>query len=512
MLLQRLEYQCLTLLSFQRRQKETTASVLNHPIPLAYKQTLAPSFPSLPFLSNSGSPSSRLRATGQDASDPVAADSYDPHVKACMQSLIASYLNYRGYSDTARSFRKQREEERKQWRDVLSESSASFAAAAANANSEALAGAPSGSSTPAKKKSKKKAEGGSKKLLKSALRTTLSIDKEAGNESQMEVEDGQSKVGPPLDEDEEMQSATEQSSSSTAKPSRSASVRDDYMTTDAKHNLSKMDDLEADEAELEDTLHRQDICSALRRGRIDYAMQQVEEHYPGVVHPSSREDLKTMLTGMTSPEQDDLKRRRADLLFRLRCRKFVELVLASAMVAEDDPTDIAMDTELDEDEQVASQLISANVTSAHAASSDAPYANGSLKGKGKAEDAGFMERSQVSFEQVLSYGSQLNSLYPATNASTPPYILSKLKLLFSLVAYSNPGDLASHGNKAIYELTRQEERDELAEDVNKAMLESKGQPGIPRLELIYKQAHAVRDVLGDVFGDGRAALLGSAVE
>lgn len=431
-----------------------------------------------------------------------------------MQNLIASYLNYRGYSDTARSFRKQREEERKQWRDVVAESSASFATATAAATagtSESLPTGLSGSSTPVKKKGKKKAEGGSKKLLKSALRTTLSTGNEAGNDSL--VDNGDSR---PVnaDEDEEMQSAAEQSSS-TARPSRSASVRDDYMTTDVKGNSSTIDDLDADEAELEDTLHRQDICSALRRGRIDYAMQEIEEQYPGVIHPSSRDSLEAMLNGSKDSQENDKKIRRADLLFRLRCRKFVELVLASTSAEPDEEgSDAKMEVEQedDEDEQVASQLISSNGMILRSASTAGDTTSSSQKGKGKANQAALGEQANVSFDQVLAYGSQLNALYPATSPATSPQILAKLKLLFSLVAYANPADLASHGNKDIYDLTRQEERDKLAEDVNKAMLESKGQPGIPHLELIYKQAHTVRDFLGSVYEDGRAAFVTNVVD
>lgn len=429
-----------------------------------------------------------------------------------MQNLIASYLNYRGYSETARSFRKQREEERNQWKEVVEASSASCAILATS-NNETPPTGPSGSSTPAKKKGKKKAENGSKKLLKSALRTTLSTNNEDNGESQMDTEETQPRVEPVGDEDEEMQSATEQSSS-TAKPSRSVSVRDDYMTTDVKRNGSGMDDLEADEAELEDTLHRQDICLALRKGWIDYAMQKIEDHYPGVIHPSSKDTLESMLNGTKPTDQDEKKRKRAELLFRLRCRKFVELVLASTAATEQDGSDSSMEAEQDddEDEQIASQLIPANSASPAAASLDEHYSSSARKGKGKANQASVDVQAEVSFEQVLSYGSQLNTLYPSTDPSTSPQILPKLKLLFSLVAYANPADLASHGNKDIYNLTRQEERDKLAEDVNKAMLESKGQPGIPHLELIYKQAHTVRNVLGDVFGDGRAALVGSILD
>lgn len=496
---------CLQLVSrvayhiavLQRRQRETTASVLSHPIPLSYKRALAPSFPPLPSTYTSGSAAS---SSTLSTADPTATDNDDPHVKACMQNLIASYLNYRGYSDTARSFRKQREVERKQWRDVVAESSTSYASSTTPATGDATSTGISGSSTPAKKKGKKKAEGGSKKLLKSALRTTLTDNdtSQAGTgEAQMRAEAGG-------DEDEDMQSASDLDKSlSRSTPS---GLRDDYMTTDVKATSANLDDLEADEAELEDTLHRQDICSALRKGRIDYAMRQIEDHYPGVILPSSKENLEAMLNGRSSTDDEEKKRKRADLLFKLRCRKFVELVLASSAEAEEEEADVEMDAEPeDEDEQVASQLIS----SAGAAAESATSAH---KGKGKANTIEDVGPSNVTFDQVLAYGAQLNSLYPPTSPNTSAQVLSHLKLLFSLVAYANPADLNSHGNKAIYELTRQEERDKLAEQVNKAMLESKGQPGMPHLELIYKQAHAVRNVLGDVFGDGRAALLGSVVD
>ncbi|KAK9899895.1 SPRY-domain-containing protein [Cystobasidium minutum MCA 4210] len=480
----------------KRRQRESTASVLSHPIPLSYKRALAPSFPSLPTVYPVASTSTA------SIDDPT--DNDDPHVKACMENLIASYLNYRGYSDTARSFRKQRENERKQWRDVVAESSVSNAASTSITTGDATSTVASGSSTPAKKKGKKKSEGGSKKLLKSALRTTLGDNDSGMSTPQMASQEDQAQSGAAgQDEDEDMQAASDLDRSlSRATP---AGVQDDYMTTDVKRNPSSMDDLEADEAELEDTLHRQDICSALRKGRIDYAMREIEDHYPGVILPSSKENLEAMLNGKALTGQEEKKRKRADLLFKLRCRKFVELVLASAAEADrnEDDVDMEAEPEDDEDEQVASQLISSNGAPADSAST-------LQKGKGKlTANSGTDGRTEVTFDQVLAYGAQLNSLYPPNDPNTSPRVLSHLKLLFSLVAYANPADLSSHGNKAIYDLTRQEERDKLAEEVNKAMLESKGQPGIPHLELVYKQAHAVRNVLADMFGDGRAALLES---
>lgn len=494
----------------QRRRRETTATVLEQRIPLSFKQTLAPSFPPLPSCSTPSTSSGSKPDTSQQASN----DNDDPHLQACMQNLIASYLNYRGYSETARSFRKQREAERHLWRDVVSELAASYAATVAAASaSDGPTNGVSGSSTPAKKKGKRKSEGGSKKLLKSALRTTLAGSEQA-SEVPMDTEDSQTRIEPVMDDDDEMQSTSElDKSTSRATPT---GVRDDLMTTDVKKSSTGMDDLEADEAELEDTLHRQNVCSALRRGDVDLAMREIEDHYPGVILPSARDSLRAMLNGKHDSNNDEAcKLRRTELLFKLRCRKFVELVLASSAIdgTKEDDADMEAEFEEDEDEQIASQLISSNGSSPQVVTAE-NHALSSNKGKGKAAGSSEAGNStpQVSFDQVLSYGSQLNSLYPANDPNTPPHVLSQLKLLFSLVAYANPADLSSHGNKAIYELTRQDERDRLAEEVNKAMLESKGQPGIPHLELIYKQAHTVRNVLGDVFGDGRAALLGDVVD
>lgn len=504
-----------------------TTSILSTPIPSTFKQALAPGFPQLPNgPSNKTTPSTSTRMSSFTTPGFVShsdVDDDDPHLKACLQNLVASYLNHRGYSDTARSFRKQRQEERTQWKDLITQSaiaaSTSTVAGVGGGlqNGDSASNEASGTQTPVKKKSKKKGETSSKKLLKSALRTTLApTSAKDDDDSQMDTEEVQE--GDSLE-------TSRRDDSGIGGDVTLHQVPDDLLLSDVKGKGAYDYHLDADEAELMDTLRRQDVCAALRRGNIDYAMQQLDEHYPAVLHPSPDDKLRAMLNGNSSGkstldiDSEEGAHRRAELLFRLRCRNFVELVLASAASAKlEDPSssggkDAAMegDADDDEDEQVASQLLSSNgLAKINATAGNSTSTVSSTADENDAK-AAITSQPAVSLEQVLQYGAKLNSLYPAKGPNVPPRVLAKLKTVFSLVAYADPADLSSHGNIEVYNLTRQEERDELAEVVNKAMLESKGQPGIPHLELVHRQAFAVRNALGDVFGVGAAALVGDVV-
>jgi hypothetical protein len=244
---------------------------------------------------------------------------------------------------------------------------------------------------------------------------------------------------------------------------------------------------EQEEQEHQDMLQRQRICSAVRTGDIDIALSELQTSYPTVLKPSSSTTTSSSAEiANGSSETDPVK---FDLLFRLRCQKFVELVLAShsgsatspASTASVDGEEQDMDvdrneegdddeSDVEEDEEIASALIPSRRSASVKETNDARSPKDTP--------------ASISMEDVLSYGAELNALYASppstTHASSVLFngeklaqtqqqsqaLRDHLSLVFSLVAYSDLNDLKGK----VGEICSQDARESLAEDVNSAML------------------------------------------
>jgi len=244
---------------------------------------------------------------------------------------------------------------------------------------------------------------------------------------------------------------------------------------------------EQEEQEHQDMLQRQKICSAVRTGNIDIALSELQTSYPAVLRPSSSTTTSSSAEAANgSSETDPVK---VDLLFRLRCQKFVELVLAShsgpatspasTTSANGEEQDMDVDrneegdddeSDVEEDEEIASALIPSRRSASVKETNDARSPKDTP--------------ASISMEDVLSYGAELNALYASppstTHASSVLFngetftqtkqqsqaLRDHLSLVFSLVAYSNLNDLKGQ----IGEICSQDAKKILAEDVNSAML------------------------------------------
>jgi len=245
---------------------------------------------------------------------------------------------------------------------------------------------------------------------------------------------------------------------------------------------------EQEEQEHQDMLQRQRICSAVRTGNIDIALSEVQTSYPGVLRPSSSATISSSSAEIAngSSETDPIK---CDLLFRLRCQKFVELVLASHSGSMSSPASTASvngeeqnmdvdgndeghddESDVEEDEEIASALIPSRRSASVKETNDARSPKDTP--------------ASISMEDVLSYGAELNALYASppstTHASSVLFngeklaqtqqqsqaLRDHLTLVFSLVAYSDLNDLKGK----VGEICSQDARESLAEDVNSAML------------------------------------------
>ena len=417
-------------------------------------------------------------STGEEskAASSSPAGTLDPRLSSTLESLVSGYLNHHGYAETSRAFRRQREVERANWADLLLPRAAdpdqSVAAISRvemdeeGDESQAASGGKTKVRSSGKSSSKKSSkEGKSKsgnlgkskkdkgdaeatKTMGSAVRTTL----DSGERSDVDLVH------------------SEEAGATTNTADGSVAIQDDLMMSDVPATNGREKNLdEQEEAELRDTARRQQICRSIVTGKIDAATADLKEYYPSVLHPSN--NLGSLSGTMALPASDSsatsgntkttipVQGRKAeegmDILFRLRCRKFVELVLASAKSGSQD-AEMEGDESDEEDEQVASALIPSRNTS--------PSRPSRSKGKGPAMQVEERDDDDSAVEDVLTYGARLNALYPRSLLS--PETRNYLNTIFSLVAFNDPASQPGE----IGQLCRQERRSELADAVNKAIL------------------------------------------
>ncbi|GJE96818.1 SPRY-domain-containing protein [Phanerochaete sordida] len=244
------------------------------------------------------------------------------------------------------------------------------------------------------------------------------------------------------------------------------------------------------DAEL-DLRARIDIVNAVLKGDIDTAIVQTQEHHPVV-----------------------LEREQGLMLFKLRCRKFVELILEASdalkRVQVDEkatshpeklvePASDTMDGlgAMDVDDPSPEALTSASSLdgSVPPAARDSGHHPSALRGASPAPASAAQARAAL--EKAIEYGQRLEADY---RGDLRAEVRSHLKRTFGVVAFADP--LAAGGEVA--EMAGQEARARLANELNQAILESQGKPAHPALETLYRQTAACVVQLG-LLGAGSAA-------
>ena len=462
----------------QRRRQEVTQEVLQWGIPSTLLDTLAASRPTAAQQAASSSASTLLPIS---TSSSTSASILDPRLNSTLESLVSGYLNHHGFAETSRAFRRQREAEKDNWADLLvpgraaglgsrpivplqgeeeDEGDDSQAGAAGSKAKGKSSGKKSGKEGKGKssystgsKLKKEKSDTHTFKTMGSAVRTTL----DSGERSDVDLVHSQERA----------------TQTSPADDKNAPALPDDLMMSDVPSG--KTSDSDVEEQELQDTARRQSICQSILDGAIDAATADLEEYYPSVLHPSNNtgslsgtmalpalDPSETSARNPQLPMQGRKAEEGMDILFRLRCRKFVELVLASTndRLEGEGEEDVDMQPESsgsdEEDEQVASALIPSRHNS--------PIRPSASKGKGKARQQQDSDDSAAAVEDVLMYGARLNALYPRSLSS--PETRNYLNTIFSLVAFNDPASQPGE----IGRLCQQERRLELADAVNKAML------------------------------------------
>jgi len=178
-------------------------------------------------------------------------------------------------------------------------------------------------------------------------------------------------------------------------------------------------------------------------------------------------DVDNALSDTTAAFPTVLEREQGLMLFKLRCRKFVELIL--------DAADALKRTQEERPDGLSNWALSAPA-----------------------------ETAQTSLANALAYGQQLELDY---KDDTRPEIAAYLKRTFSVVAYGDPLNVAGEVGR----IAGQESRNILAMEMNEAILEVLGKPTQPTLEYIYRQTSACLAQLG-LMGVGSAVFADPAKE
>ncbi|GAA6031488.1 hypothetical protein JCM8097_006480 [Rhodosporidiobolus ruineniae] len=213
---------------------------------------------------------------------------------------------------------------------------------------------------------------------------------------------------------------------------------------------------------------RAQIRTAATSGHAQLALSLLETHYPAVLTEQGEED--------------------GGVLFKLRCRVFIEAVLALSKANKEgistDASSEGKDTAMDDaasavNPDPAGETFTTPPTSP--TSSSAPP-------------------SPPTLDALLSLGRELHAAY---SAEPRPRVRDELQAVLGLMAYQDPEADASGRTR---ECLRRSEREKVADEVNRAVLLASHLPPIPALEHLYRHTVASVQLAGDL-GSGAAALV-----
>ncbi|GAA5833763.1 hypothetical protein JCM3766R1_000091 [Sporobolomyces carnicolor] len=182
------------------------------------------------------------------------------------------------------------------------------------------------------------------------------------------------------------------------------------------------------------------------------ALELVQEHYPAVLEEGADDD---------------------DLVFKLKCRVFVEAVLAYSRF------------------DAATPMPNKGKSKAHAADDQDADMSSSVTSAA----------STVSIDELLSLGRSLHSAY---SSSPSPSVQAELQATLGLMAYRDPEKEAAEGRAR--RIVRGEEKDRVVERLNRAILKASNLPPQPTLELMFRHAIATVEYAAEL-GSGGAALV-----
>ncbi|CAJ0754870.1 5518_t:CDS:10 [Entrophospora sp. SA101] len=213
-----------------------------------------------------------------------------------------------------------------------------------------------------------------------------------------------------------------------------------------------------------DMLNRQRIRDSVLKGDIDDAIKLTNKFYPSVL-----------------PSNDDI-------LFQLRCRKFIEMMreCAGSQIMSSDEDDVAIKKDKKLNDYELNLLEDDNLSNKNKKTlkrRKGPEVN--LNGLGGM------------IESAVRFGQELQDDY---RDDTREEVKKKLLETFSLLAYTDPRE------SVVSYLLDPSEREPVANALNSAILVSQGKPAIPPLEQIYRQTSVALNELSRN-GVGSSALV-----
>ncbi|PPQ67376.1 hypothetical protein CVT25_005955 [Psilocybe cyanescens] len=234
---------------------------------------------------------------------------------------------------------------------------------------------------------------------------------------------------------------------------------------------------------------RTNIVNSVLAGNIDFAMEALQEHYPTVL------------------EADDHL-----FLFKLRCRKFVELILETAEMKKKMKVMRARETERRKDVDPvqtawAEEEMDIDINDDQLASPSPPrtsyghfsetHTNFGTVGPGSVFTDDIPSHYESALNAAILYGQTLSN---DCQSDTRPELQQLFKQTFGIVAWEDP--LEAGG--PIADLAGHDSRVALAHEVNQAILKSQGRPAQPALETLYRHTSVCVNQLG-LLGVGAAA-------
>ncbi|PFH54698.1 hypothetical protein AMATHDRAFT_134637 [Amanita thiersii Skay4041] len=219
------------------------------------------------------------------------------------------------------------------------------------------------------------------------------------------------------------------------------------------------------------------IVNAVVAGDIDLAISETEKYHPIVFETEA---------GL--------------MLFKLRCRKFVELVLEASELkkrlrtSQSKPSvdDDVMEMSMDVDDDITIARHSDNAMGTNGFVSSTTYSTWPEKGK---ESATTLVEQALS--RAIAYGQVLANDYKADTRSE---VRQLFKRTFAIVAWDDPREAGG----LVAEVVSLEARINLANELNQTILRSQGHPTRPALETLCRHTATCVTQLG-LLGVGAAA-------
>ncbi|KAH9486651.1 Ran-binding protein 10 [Psilocybe cubensis] len=231
-----------------------------------------------------------------------------------------------------------------------------------------------------------------------------------------------------------------------------------------------------------DTQTRTNVVNLVLSGNIDSAIDSLREHYPSVLEV-----------------HDQL------FLFKLRCRKFVELILETAEIKKKMSALRTREAEILKDDDTVQNAWVEEGMDIDVDDHLAPPSHSGIHFHETPNTFEIMNPGSVAASS--QYESALNAalLYGQTlsndcQSETRPELQQLFKQTFGIVAWEDPLEAGS----PVATLVGHEARVVLAHEINEAILKSQGRPPQPALETLYRHTSVCINELG-LLGAGAAA-------